>query len=216
MLAEQNYLIANVASDLGCGIALTELAEHATFFLNYSDDVATEFQSTFQRHCSESKLKIFPLDIKNENDVEQLFAEINGAPLSGVLYCLPDANQQTKSILDISLAEWNHTLEKTLHTLFYVARRSIEEFVTEGRPGRFIICQMDHSLGKDTSVFQTTLETALLAFSRSIAKEYGRRHITCNTVIARREKSLQALINFIFFLFSKQSAYLTGELIDLR
>lgn len=215
MLAEQNYLIINVAPDLGCGIA-AGLPERATLFLNYSDDGATEFQNTFQRPGFESRLKIFPLDIKDENGVEQLFTERNGAPLSGVLYCLPDANQQTKSILDISLSEWNHTLEKTLHVLFYVARRCIEEFVTESTPGRFIICQMDHSTSKDKSIFQATLETALLAFCRSIAKEYGRRHITCNTVFARRGKSLQPLIDFIFFLFSKESAYLTGELIDLR
>jgi NAD(P)-dependent dehydrogenase (short-subunit alcohol dehydrogenase family) len=62
-----------------------------------------------------------------------------------------------------------------------------------------------------------TAEFALNALCRSVAKEYGRREITCNVVVVQdsdeEPNGLAAVAETVLFFASEEAAFVNGEVI---
>ncbi len=79
------------------------------------------------------------------------------------------------------LQSWERSVMQPLRTTFWLARRGVHELLAAGAGGQvvFLIASDSDEGGSDSGWI---VEGALLSLARSIAKEYGRRGITCNVV----------------------------------
>lgn len=221
MTHDQTYLMTNVQDSFCAALACAAIAKGAHILLNYPLSYPdAELKKQVSSQQLGHRLTLIPANIQDEAGVEQLFNKIQGKKIAGIIHCLSPVAAQKKSLLDMTLEDWNQMLDQTLHALFYLARQAVEEFVAESIPGRFVVLQIDHANGGEKSIEQSALETALSAFCRSVAKEYGRRDIACNTVIVSEERIRQHsqydLAELVLFPLMKEAGYMTGEVIELR
>ena len=113
------------------------------------------------------------------------------------------------------LQSWERCVVQPLRTIFWLARRCVHELLAAGRGGQvvFVIASArdEGGLGSEWIV-----EGALVSLARSIAKEYGRRGITCNVVAGGLSASAQrAAVEAALFLASPAAGFVTGECLRL-
>jgi 3-oxoacyl-[acyl-carrier protein] reductase len=136
---------------------------------------------------------------------------------------------ESKPLLEISLAEWNEVLAARLREPFLLSRRAIEEFLGGG--GRIVHVTPKVTDGARHQASYAAAELALHALTRSIAKEYGRCGITCNTVVIRANPGtettisirnsgeqcgqnwLEAVTEAVLFLVSDEASFVNGEVL---
>ena len=109
---------------------------------------------------------------------------------------------------ETTLAAWNARLEGALRLPFLATRRALEELLAGGAGGRIVIVH-DRSLGDVGGLAATT---ALSSLVRSLAREYGRRAITCNAVVAGPAAADGAARATLFFV-SEDAAFVNGEMV---
>jgi len=109
-------------------------------------------------------------------------------------------------LAETSLEEWERTIDRRLRQAFLIAQRAVDDFLVSGTPGRvlFVLGWPGTPVGS-----LEILESALYSLSRSIAREYGRRAITANFVIAG---DVNGTLEVIRFLASADSSFVNGEL----
>jgi NAD(P)-dependent dehydrogenase (short-subunit alcohol dehydrogenase family) len=113
------------------------------------------------------------------------------------------------------LQSWERCVMQPLRTTFWLARRGVHELLAAGRGGQvvFIIVSGRDEDGPGSGWI---VESALLSLARSIAKEYGRRGITCNVVAGGSSPGGQrAAAEAALFLASPAAAFVTGECLRL-
>lgn len=106
---------------------------------------------------------------------------------------------------------WERCITQPLRTAFWLVRRGVHELLTAGRGGQIVLVVAGGS-GDRGPGSAWILEGALVALARSIAKEYGRRAITCNVVADRSTLAAhRAAVAAALFLASPAASFVTGE-----
>jgi NAD(P)-dependent dehydrogenase (short-subunit alcohol dehydrogenase family) len=115
----------------------------------------------------------------------------------------------------LSLEDWQSAVTRPLHRIFCLARRAIEEGLAAGAATRLVLLlEPEHGAPRNEVV-----EDALRSFARTIAREYGRRAITCNVVLpvldtaapAGEADLRDAIIEHALFLASPAASFVNGE-----
>jgi NAD(P)-dependent dehydrogenase (short-subunit alcohol dehydrogenase family) len=181
-------------------------------------------------------------DVSSEDDVERLFDRaLERLPGLHILvsHTACASVLDSKPLVGTTLADWYAVLAHNLRAPFLLARRAIEEFLGQGEGGRII--HVTYAAAREAAVQASfaAAQTALFAFTRSIAKEYGRREITCNTVLVESESSIvrsgvgcrsrqaaraprgqayrpeliNAVVEAVLFLGSGEASYVNGEVL---
>lgn len=152
-------------------------------------------------------------DITREADVDRMFDES--------LDCLPDglraivtvcATGDEPAIDEMTLAQWNDTLDHLVRAPFLVARRGLEEFMVSG--GGSLV----HAIvGPRSGAGAASAAAALQTLTRAVAKEYGVRHVRCNgvSVASPLDSDLVAAAEVVMFLISPAAAFVTGEVLPV-
>jgi hypothetical protein len=109
-------------------------------------------------------------------------------------------------------AWWEASVAGKLRQAFLIAQCAVDDFIVSGTPGRLIFVL--GWPGTATGALEI-LESALYSLGRSIAKEYGRKGITCNLLVAAsmppaREDDTHVL-ELLRFVTSDDSAFINGE-----
>jgi 3-oxoacyl-[acyl-carrier protein] reductase len=177
-----------------------------------------------------------PADVASEESVERLFdAAMERLPALDVLVNNAGVRRD-RLLVDTSLAEWNDVLGVNLRGAFLATRRAIEEMLAGGAGGRIVNVSSIVANGATGQAAYAASKSALLSFTRSIAKEYGRRGITCNAVVpgyldtdmtadltpeARRAREAVSphrrfgrpaeVVEAILFLASAESSFVNGD-----
>ncbi len=113
------------------------------------------------------------------------------------------------------LQSWERCVMQPLRTTFWLARRGVHELLAAGHGGQvvFVIASGGDEGGPGSGWI---VESALLSLARSIAKEYGRRGITCNVVAGGLSAGAQrAAVEAALFLASPAAGFVTGECLRL-
>jgi 3-oxoacyl-[acyl-carrier protein] reductase len=141
--------------------------------------------------------------------------------------------QRLPSLHALSRHEWERLVVEPLRRMFWLARRSIEEFLAEGAGGRIVLI-VDAPAGGDTGGSNPIVEQALVSLTRSIAREYGRREVACNVLLPTGRRGngtpaaavstrpdrehdatptvdAAALIRHALFLASPAASFINGE-----
>ena len=177
-----------------------------------------------------------PADVAREDDVERLFDQAVDR-LSSVDVLVNNAGVTHDALLvQTSLEDWNAVLATNLRGPFLTCRRAVDEMLAQGEGGRIVNVGSFTANGLAGAASYAASKSALLSLSRSIAKEYGRRRIACNTVVpgfvdtdmtnaydpAARERIAKIspygrfgradeITETILFLASEDASFVTGD-----
>jgi len=109
------------------------------------------------------------------------------------------------------LSSWERCVTQPLRAAFWLLRRGVDELLAAGRGGPIVVV-VAGGRGDSGPGSAWILESSLVSLARSIAKEYGRRAITCNVVAGGLAHGAdRAAVEAALFLASPAAAFVTGE-----
>lgn len=228
----QGFLVINGTQGIMPALVLRAARHNATVVFTVTPDCCADAKQLV-RHASTVGLferVSFVVAEPDEEGVEALFdTALDRLPGLNVLIHNLDTNafNRAKSLLEISLAEWDTVLSTELRLPFLTARRAIEEFICGAGPGRIVYVAYSGSAPRAPAAMFAAAQTGLHALARCINKEFGRREVACNAVIindGRAEKSdgfgiadevPSELVETVLFLASPGASFVNGELLNI-
>ena len=159
-----------------------------------------------------------PMDDRTgEADVDQLFDRTAAslAALDTVIAAI--ASRPVPPLHNLSLDCWRDRVTQPLRQMFWLTRRAVEGFLADGVAGRLVL--VVEPVGAEP-VANDVVATALRSLASSFAREYGRRGMACNLVIASApaedEGIAAAVVEQALFLASPAASFINGESIVVR
>lgn len=232
----KGFVVTGGTRGIGRAVVLAAAAEgaHVVFCGRAGSDAGAELAAEV---CAKGGMAWFvEADVADEAAVDALFdAAVDHLPSIDVL--VNNAGVTKNALLiQTTLADWNHVLNTNLRGPFLTSRRAVDEMLAQGEGGRIVNVGSFTANGLVGAASYAASKSALLALSRSIAKEYGRRGITCNTVVPGfvdtdmtgdfdaetkqriaevspygRFASPEEIAETILFLASDDAAFITGD-----
>jgi NAD(P)-dependent dehydrogenase (short-subunit alcohol dehydrogenase family) len=142
-----------------------------------------------------------------DSAVEAAIEQAGG--LDGLVVCVE--SQNLPPLHESPLPAWQRGVMQPLRAAFWLARRGVDELLAGGRGGRIVFVVVWESAESGTGS-AWIVEDALRSLARSIAKEYGRRAITCNVVTAGPTRAArEAAVRGALFLVSPAASFVTGD-----
>ena len=150
-------------------------------------------------------------DGRSEADIERTVDMVlEGTPgLDGMIVAI--APDPLPPLEEGDLESWERCITQPLRTTFWLVRRGVHELLAAGRGGHLVMVVAG---GRGNSELRSAwiLEGALVSLARSIAKEYGRRAITCNVVAGGSTSAApREVVDAALFLASPAAGFVTGE-----
>ena len=157
------------------------------------------------------------LNILSKYDVEVNFLEQSKASLLKLPNTFHDS-KNTRRVTDITNHNYNGLVFDATGISNFDDLANVYEFFhstisTIGQNGRIIILAQKFNLVKDTQI--ASIQASLIGFCKSLAKELGKKGITCNIIYLQKGAQKYLETSLAFFLSAK-SAYITGQSIFLR
>ncbi|MGD8278223.1 MAG: SDR family oxidoreductase [Gemmatimonadota bacterium] len=161
----------------------------------------------------------FSGDIRSENAVDQLLDSVvtMHPELDTIIAVVPA--EPLGRVHELSPVVWHQRVSAPLRTVFWLARRVVEEFLGTRARGRLVLVL---TAPPSDGPVNEVVEGALCSFARSFAREYGRRSLACNLVVApaaissagpSNREALTATIEHVLFLASEASSFMNGEVL---
>jgi NAD(P)-dependent dehydrogenase (short-subunit alcohol dehydrogenase family) len=220
----QGWLVVNGTQGIAPKVILRAAQRNATVVFSAHPNCASEAEQLLKQAqvagLSE-RVSFVVTDLADEQAVEALGdAALERLPgLNALIHNLePKAVLEPRSLAEISLAEWNGVLSSELRIPFMLARRAVEEYLFAQAKGRIVYISYSGSAQGTPPASYATAQTGLRALVRCITKEFGRREVACNAVVAHRnDKSANPneLIETILFLASSESTFVNGEFLEI-
>lgn len=228
----QGFLVVNGTQGIMPALVLRAARLNASVVFTVTPDRCADAQQLV-RHASTvglSERLSFIVAEPDEEGVEALFdtALDRLAGLNVLIHNLDtNAYNRDRSLLEISLAEWNAVLSTELRLPFLTARRAIEEFICGAGPGRIVYVAYSGSAPCAPAAMFAAAQTGLHALARCINKEFGRREVACNAVIINDDRGMKMdgfgiddgappeLVETVLFLASPGASFVNGELLQI-
>ena len=180
------------------------------------------------------------LDLTSKESIKNLFANLKSEDLLPSVLVNNAGITKDQLFLRMKDEDWDDVIETNLNGLFRVTKAFIKPMV-KNKFGRIInISSVAGLMGNSGQVNYSSSKSAMVGFSRSLAKELGSRNITSNVVAPgfietdmttflnddekvevsknipmRRFGSVQDVAKCIVFLASDEANYITGQTISV-
>lgn len=177
-------------------------------------------------------------DISREADVESLFDAVLEAFGRIDVAVNNAAINRDDLLVNLTVGAWDEVIATNLTGPFLVARRAIQEFLAQGEGGRIVSIGSLSQMGATSQASYAASKGGLQGLTRTIAKEYGRKGIFANVVVAgyvetsistrmpefarrflveacpqRRMAHAREIAAAVLFLASERAAFVNGETI---
>ena len=157
------------------------------------------------------------LNILSKYDVEVNYLEQSKTSLLELPNTFHDS-KNIRRVTDIANHSYNGLIFDATGISDFDDLANIYEFFhstipTIGHNGKIIIIAQKFNLGKDAQI--SSIQTALIGFCKSLAKELGKKGITTNIIYLQKGAQKYLETSLAFFLSTK-SAYITGQSVSLR
>ncbi len=180
LLAEGTRVIVTAgASGIGRAIADLLIAQKARVHIcDIDDEALVAFKKVHPTHGATKA------DVSKEADVETLFADA-AKTLGGLDALINNAGiaGPTGKVEDLSIAEWNRTLDICLTGQFLCARKAVPLIKSAGGGS---LVNMSSAAGRFGYAFRTPYAAAkwgVIGFTQSLAKELGPDNIRANAIL---------------------------------
>ena len=180
------------------------------------------------------------LDLMSKESIKNLFADLKSEDLLPSVLVNNAGITKDQIFLRMKDEDWDEVIETNLNGLFRVTKAFIKPMV-KNKFGRVInISSVAGLMGNSGQVNYSSSKSAMVGFSRSLAKELGSRNITSNVVapgfietdmttfLSEAEKqevsknipmkrfgSVEDVAKCIVFLASDEANYITGQTISV-
>ena len=180
------------------------------------------------------------LDLMSKESIKNLFADLKSDDLLPSVLVNNAGITKDQLFLRMKDEDWDDVIETNLNGLFRVTKAFIKPMV-KNKFGRIInISSVAGLMGNSGQVNYSSSKSAMVGFSRSLAKELGSRNITSNVVAPgfietdmttflnddekvevsknipmRRFGTVQDVAKCISFLASDEANYITGQTISV-
>ena len=177
------YFVTGGSRGIGSGIVLqaARTGHDVAFTYAANGEAAQKVLAQAHEIRPEGKYKAYKLDVKNSADVEKVGeAVLDDFDTVDVLVANAGINKNNL-LVSMSDAEWHEVIDTNLSGAFYVCRFFLSTFLAN-RFGRIILISSLGSGGVSGQGNYSASKAGLLGLSATIAKEYGKKGITCNVV----------------------------------
>ena len=180
------------------------------------------------------------LDLMSKESIQNLFADLKSEDLLPSVLVNNAGITKDQLFLRMKDEDWDDVIETNLNGLFRVTKAFIKPMV-KNKFGRVInISSVAGLMGNSGQVNYSSSKSAMVGFSRSLAKELGSRNITSNVVAPgfietdmttflnddekvevsknipmRRFGTVEDVAKCIVFLASDEANYITGQTISV-
>ena len=180
------------------------------------------------------------LDLTSKESIKSLFADLKSEDLLPSVLVNNAGITKDQLFLRMKDEDWDDVIETNLNGLFRVTKAFIKPMV-KNKFGRVInISSVAGLMGNSGQVNYSSSKSAMVGFSRSLAKELGSRNITSNVVAPgfietdmttflnddekvevsknipmRRFGTVEDVAKCIVFLASDEANYITGQTISV-
>ena len=180
------------------------------------------------------------LDLMSKESIKNLFADLKSEDLLPSVLVNNAGITKDQLFLRMKDEDWDDVIETNLNGLFRVTKAFIKPMV-KNKFGRVInISSVAGLMGNSGQVNYSSSKSAMVGFSRSLAKELGSRNITSNVVAPgfietdmttflnddekvevsknipmKRFGTVQDVAKCISFLASDEANYITGQTISV-
>jgi 3-oxoacyl-[acyl-carrier protein] reductase len=180
------------------------------------------------------------LDLMSKESIKNLFAELKSEDLLPSVLVNNAGITKDQLFLRMKDEDWDDVIETNLNGLFRVTKAFIKPMV-KNKFGRIInISSVAGLMGNSGQANYSSSKSAMVGFSRSLAKELGSRNITSNVVAPgfietdmttflnddekvevsknipmKRFGTVQDVAKCIVFLASDEANYITGQTISV-
>ena len=180
------------------------------------------------------------LDLMSKDSIKNLFVELKSEDLLPSVLVNNAGITKDQLFLRMKDEDWDDVIETNLNGLFRVTKAFIKPMV-KNKFGRVInISSVAGLMGNSGQVNYSSSKSAMVGFSRSLAKELGSRNITSNVVAPgfietdmttflnddekvevsknipmKRFGTVQDVAKCIVFLASDEANYITGQVISI-
>ena len=180
------------------------------------------------------------LDLMSKESIKNLFADLKSEGLLPSVLVNNAGITKDQLFLRMKDEDWDDVIETNLNGLFRVTKAFIKPMV-KNKFGRIInISSVAGLMGNSGQVNYSSSKSAMVGFSRSLAKELGSRNITSNVVAPgfietdmttflnddekvevsknipmKRFGTVQDVAKCIVFLASDEANYITGQTISV-
>ena len=180
------------------------------------------------------------LDLMSKESIKNLFADLKSKDLLPSVLVNNAGITKDQLFLRMKDEDWDDVIETNLNGLFRVTKAFIKPMV-KNKFGRIInISSVAGLMGNSGQVNYSSSKSAMVGFSRSLAKELGSRNITSNVVAPgfietdmttflnddekvevsknipmRRFGTVEDVAKCIVFLASDEANYITGQTISV-
>ena len=180
------------------------------------------------------------LDLMSKESIKNLFADLKSEELLPSVLVNNAGITKDQLFMRMKDEDWDDVIETNLNGLFRVTKAFIKPMV-KNKFGRIIsISSVAGLMGNSGQVNYSSSKSAMVGFSRSLAKELGSRNITSNVVAPgfietdmttflnddekvevsknipmKRFGTVQDVAKCIVFLASDEANYITGQTISV-
>ena len=180
------------------------------------------------------------LDLMSKQSIKNLFADLKSQDLLPSVLVNNAGITKDQLFMRMKDEEWDDVIETNLNGLFRVTKAFIKPMV-RNKFGRVInISSVAGLMGNSGQVNYSSSKSAMVGFSRSLAKELGSRNITSNVVAPgfietdmttflnddekaevsknipmKRFGTVEDVARCIVFLASDEANYITGQTISV-
>jgi len=180
------------------------------------------------------------LDLMSKESIKNLFVDLKSKDLLPAVLVNNAGITKDQLFLRMKDKDWDEVIETNLNGLFRVTKALIKPMV-KNKFGRVInISSVAGLMGNSGQVNYSSSKSAMVGFSRSLAKELGSRNITSNVVAPgfietdmttflndhekvevsknipmKRFGTVEDVAKCILFLASDKANYITGQIISV-
>ena len=180
------------------------------------------------------------LDLMSKESIKNLFADLKSKDLLPAVLVNNAGITKDQLFLRMKDEDWDDVIETNLNGLFRVTKAFIKPMV-KNKFGRVInISSVAGLMGNSGQVNYSSSKSAMVGFSRSLAKELGSRNITSNVIAPgfietdmttflnddekaevsknipmKRFGTVEDVARCIMFLASDEANYITGQTISV-
>ena len=233
-------LVTGASRGIGKAVALRLAREGFPVLVNYRSRQADAEEVLRQIEAEGGKAELLPFDLADPKAVEAALAQWEGVhPDDYVSVLVNNAGIRSDSLMIFMNDEqWHSVTDVTLNGFFYVTRRLLKEMLVH-RNGRIInISSLSGLKGLPGQANYSAAKAALIGATKALAQEVAARKVTVNAVApgfiatdmtkdldeaelkklipAGRFGKAEEVASLVAFLASKESAYITGQVISIN